>query len=43
MGRVAEDASLRDAIVRGQDARLARYESQALPAALRAALAPLLA
>lgn len=42
MGRVAEDASLRDAILRGQDTRLARYEAQDLPAALRQQLAPLL-
>ena len=43
MGRVAEDATLRDAILRGQDTRLARYEAQDLPAALRQHLAPLLA
>ena len=42
MGRVAEDATLRDAIIRGQDDRLARYEAQDLPGALRRQLAPLL-
>lgn len=42
MGRVAEDAALREAILKGQDERLARYEAQDLPGALRKSLEPLL-
>ena len=42
MGRIAASADLRNAILRGQKERLARYESQDLPGRLRTALAPLL-
>ena len=42
LGRVAEDEPLRAAILKGQRARLARYEKQDLAADLRRFLAPLL-
>lgn len=42
LGRVAEDERLREAILRGQRERLARYERQDLAADLRRFLAPLL-
>ena len=42
MGRLVEDAALRDAVLKGQDERLARYEKQDLGAVLRQQLAPLL-
>ena len=42
MGRVVASADLRNAILRGQRDRLARYEAQDLPAILRSALSPLL-
>ncbi len=42
LGRVTEDEPLRTAILKGQRARLARYETQDLAADLRRFLAPLL-
>jgi L-malate glycosyltransferase len=42
LGRVAEDEPLRTAILKGQRARLARYEKQDLAADLRRYLGPLL-
>ncbi|MBU1693713.1 MAG: glycosyltransferase family 4 protein [Verrucomicrobia bacterium] len=43
MGRLVRDAALRDAVLRGQRERLARYEHRDLSAELRTHLAPLLA
>ena len=42
MGRLTRDATLRDAVLKGQRERLARYEQRDLSAELRAHLAPLL-
>jgi glycosyltransferase involved in cell wall biosynthesis len=41
--RLARDPALREAVLRGQTDRLARYTNQDLAATLRAHLAPLLA
>lgn len=42
MGRMVKDQALRDAVIRGQRERLARYESRNLEQELRTHLAPLL-
>lgn len=42
LGRVCEDGALRQALVAGQRARVARYESRDLAREIRCALAPLL-
>ena len=42
LGRVCEDPALRQAIVAGQNARVARYEARDLAREIHAALAPLL-
>jgi len=42
MGRVARDAALRSAVLRGQRERLARYRARDLAGELRGSLAPLL-
>jgi glycosyltransferase involved in cell wall biosynthesis len=42
LGRVCEDQALRQALVAGQNARVARYEARDLGRELRTALAPLL-
>lgn len=42
MGRLVDDAALREAVLKGQDERLARYEAQDLGETLRAQMAPVL-
>ena len=42
MGRLVDDAALRESVLKGQDERLARYEAQDLGAVLREQMAPVL-